>query len=140
MKNSNEPSGIEPANFRFVAQRLNNCATAVPQDYHSTVLLLHLITLNDTRIHTHTHTLTPYDSPGRRICRQQRSLHIQHTTITRVRYVCPGEIRTLNPSKQAAADPRLRRLSNPKAKFLVKPVFSLRQIYIRGAALHKTLF
>jgi len=25
------PSGIEPATFRFVAQRLNHCATAVPQ-------------------------------------------------------------------------------------------------------------
>ena len=24
------PSGIEPATFRFVAQRLNHCATAVP--------------------------------------------------------------------------------------------------------------
>jgi hypothetical protein len=24
------PSGIEPAIFRFVAQNLNNCATAVP--------------------------------------------------------------------------------------------------------------
>jgi len=25
------PAGIEPATFRFVAQHLNNCATAVPQ-------------------------------------------------------------------------------------------------------------
>ena len=25
------PAGIEPATFRFVAQRLNHCATAVPQ-------------------------------------------------------------------------------------------------------------
>ena len=25
------PSGIEPATFRFVAQRLNHCATAVPR-------------------------------------------------------------------------------------------------------------
>jgi len=24
------PAGIEPATFRFVAQRLNHCATAVP--------------------------------------------------------------------------------------------------------------
>ena len=50
-----------------------------------------------------------------------------------------GEIRTLNPSKRAAADLRLKRLCNPKAKFPVKPVFSLRQIYIRGAGLHKTV-
>jgi len=26
------PSGVEPATFRFVAQRLNHCATAVPSD------------------------------------------------------------------------------------------------------------
>ena len=26
-----KPSGIEPATFRFVAQYLNHCATAVPQ-------------------------------------------------------------------------------------------------------------
>ena len=31
------PSGIEPANFRFVAQLLNHCATAVPIEF--TVLL-----------------------------------------------------------------------------------------------------
>jgi len=30
MKNSMTPSGIEPANFQFVAQHLNHCATAVP--------------------------------------------------------------------------------------------------------------
>ena len=29
-KNSNTPSGIEPATFRFVAQRLNHCTTVVP--------------------------------------------------------------------------------------------------------------
>ena len=30
VKNPLTPAGIEPATFRFVAQRLNNCATAVP--------------------------------------------------------------------------------------------------------------
>ena len=30
MKNPLTPSGIEPATFRFVAQHLNHCATAVP--------------------------------------------------------------------------------------------------------------
>ena len=28
------PSGIEPATFRFVAQHLNHCATAVPPTRH----------------------------------------------------------------------------------------------------------
>ena len=27
------PAGIEPATFRFVAQQLNHCATAVPQSW-----------------------------------------------------------------------------------------------------------
>ena len=30
MKNPLTPAGIEPATLRFVAQRLNHCATAVP--------------------------------------------------------------------------------------------------------------
>ena len=30
MKNPLTPGGIEPASFRFVAQHLNHCATAVP--------------------------------------------------------------------------------------------------------------
>jgi len=31
MKNPLIPAGIEPATFRFVAQHLNHCATAVPE-------------------------------------------------------------------------------------------------------------
>ena len=31
MKNPLTPDGIEPATFRFLAQHLNHCATAVPQ-------------------------------------------------------------------------------------------------------------
>jgi len=31
MKNPLTPAEIEPATFRFVAQHLNNCATAVPK-------------------------------------------------------------------------------------------------------------
>ena len=30
MKNPLTPAGIEPATFRFVAQHVNHCATAVP--------------------------------------------------------------------------------------------------------------
>ena len=33
MKNPMTPAGIEPATFRFVAQHLNHCATAVPARY-----------------------------------------------------------------------------------------------------------
>jgi len=33
MKNPLTPAGIEPATFRFVAQRLNHYATAVPRRY-----------------------------------------------------------------------------------------------------------
>jgi len=32
MKNPVTPAGIEPATFRFVAQHLNDCATAVPMN------------------------------------------------------------------------------------------------------------
>jgi len=33
MKNPLTPAGIEPATFRFVAQHLNHCATAVPKGF-----------------------------------------------------------------------------------------------------------
>jgi len=39
MKNPMTPAGIEPATFRFVAQHLNHCATAVPSyDYVVSVI------------------------------------------------------------------------------------------------------
>jgi len=50
MKNPLTPAGIEPATFRFVAQHLNHCATAVPysviytyfnQIFRSLSVLLH---------------------------------------------------------------------------------------------------
>jgi hypothetical protein len=54
------PSGIDPATFRFVAQCLNNCATACPEAYlnktdYDTVQhdswrnfnILHTVTPND---------------------------------------------------------------------------------------------
>ena len=66
-------------------------------------LLSHLITLNDT--HTHTRC----DSSGRVICPSQRpppdkTQHLQEREAS----MPPGGIRTHNPSKRAAADPRLR--------------------------------
>ena len=33
IKNLNAPAGIEPATFRFAAQHLNHCATAIPSIY-----------------------------------------------------------------------------------------------------------
>ena len=35
MKNPLTPAGIEPATFRFVAQHLNHCSTAVPSKLNS---------------------------------------------------------------------------------------------------------
>jgi hypothetical protein len=92
-----------------------------------------------TQWHTHTHTHSvglPWtkDWPIARTSTyttQQSQESNVHTFV---------EIRTLNPSKLAAAGPLLRRLCYPKANFSVKPMLSLRQIYIRGATLHKTLF
>ena len=49
------PSGVEPATFRFVAQHLNHCATAVPppqkkiQIYYNTCYLNYRI-LNTTKL------------------------------------------------------------------------------------------
>jgi len=45
MENSNAPSRIEPATFRFVAQHLKHCATAVPVYIYIYIY-----------IYTHTHT------------------------------------------------------------------------------------
>ena len=36
------PSGIEPATFRFVAQHLNHCATAVPFMYSTSIIFISL--------------------------------------------------------------------------------------------------
>ena len=49
MKNPLTPAGIKPASFRFVAQNLNHCATAVPDVlgiYSNSVIIIiffHLI-------------------------------------------------------------------------------------------------
>jgi len=37
MKIPQTPAGIEPASFRFVAQHLNHCATAVPNSFSTNV-------------------------------------------------------------------------------------------------------
>jgi len=43
------PAGIEPATFRFVAQRLNHFATAVPTAYFVQVINLTVAIFRDTR-------------------------------------------------------------------------------------------
>ena len=48
LKNPLTPAGIEPATFRFVAQHLNHCATAVPYIRHiwiKTVLCSRMVSL-----------------------------------------------------------------------------------------------
>jgi hypothetical protein len=46
MKNPMTPAGIEPAIFRFVAQYLNHCATAMPRiESRLTICAVNLILL-----------------------------------------------------------------------------------------------
>ena len=40
MKNPLTPAGIEPATFRFVAQHLNHCATAIPMSVINLIIFL----------------------------------------------------------------------------------------------------
>jgi len=63
MKNPLIPAGIEPATFRFAAQHLHNCATAVPRPdivRHDKIekkcLLNEIAISNDSKFNTHTHT------------------------------------------------------------------------------------
>ena len=44
MKNPMTPAGIEPATFRFVAQHLHHCATAVPNVWQWFMKLLRILT------------------------------------------------------------------------------------------------
>ena len=48
MKNPVTPAGIESAIFRFVAQHLNHCATAVPLKRSSSYIYLKFSRLNRT--------------------------------------------------------------------------------------------
>jgi len=43
------PAGIEPATFRFVAQHLNHCATAVPTYFMPNIFFLESYGLRDKR-------------------------------------------------------------------------------------------
>ena len=54
MKNPLTSAGIEPATFRFVAQNLNHCATAVPQYIMITIdvktTVRHVVSLYDIAV------------------------------------------------------------------------------------------
>jgi len=58
MKNPLTLAGIEPATFRFVAQHLNHCATAIP----ITVEYLIQISLKLQRYHTDSMSVSAYYS------------------------------------------------------------------------------
>jgi len=51
MKNPLTPAGIEPATFGFVAQRLNHCATAVPDTHNTTLQFLFMFLWDPTTQH-----------------------------------------------------------------------------------------
>jgi len=44
LKNPKIPAGIKPATFRFVAQRLNHSATAVPSHYNLVHIYIYIYT------------------------------------------------------------------------------------------------
>jgi len=48
------PSGIEPATFRFVAQHLNHCATAVPLSILRMFIMHHIYGCEDLRSQSYT--------------------------------------------------------------------------------------
>ena len=50
MKNPLTPAGIELATFRFVAQHLNHCATAVPTDTPDTPVISDTPVILDTPV------------------------------------------------------------------------------------------
>jgi len=63
MKNPMTPAGIEPATFRFPAQHLNHCATAVPgRDMYNLLLFITtvLYVINYTYLYHHTVVLDTY--------------------------------------------------------------------------------
>ena len=65
------------------------------------------------------HSHSRYDSPSRVISPSQTTLPPQHITLTTEKDKCPGGIGTRNPSKRAAAYPRLRRRNHWDRHILV---------------------
>jgi len=81
MKNPVTPAGIEPATFRFVAQHLNHCATAVPPFYNSLLnllLYLHDFHFKVISISSYTQLLTA--QPSQKSCRKIPKSHCNFVT------------------------------------------------------------
>ena len=87
IKNPLTPVGIEPATFRFVAQHLNHCATAVPPIYIHTHTNSHTHHTNThhTDTHTHTHINTHTYAPHKHTHTHHTNTHT-HTRICISRY------------------------------------------------------
>ena len=85
--------------------KFQNFFLSIFLSYSDFYLLILCVEVIVTRDHTHTHTHTHYrwDSTERGIGLSRNRQHSRETNIH-----APGRIRTRNPSKQAAADPRLR--------------------------------
>ena len=60
MKNPVTPVGIEPSTFRFVAQRLNHCATAVPPYHKYRFFFLEVWNGQGVALITHAHLLPTF--------------------------------------------------------------------------------
>jgi len=129
MKNPLTPAGIDPATFRFVAQHLNHCATAVPPENSKSRIILSSITKQWSLVHSGlSMAQQPLVDHGLLIIEASRS-HSDtwhsaglfwksdqpdaETSIWRQKVLMrdfnsPGGIQTRNRSKRAAAEPRFR--------------------------------
>jgi len=84
MKNPLTPAGIEPATYRFVAQLLNHCATAVPtMKMVVPHLSPHLYETSLNLYHSKQHHISQ-GSTHRSHCSKNFKFHIYTTQITQV--------------------------------------------------------
>jgi len=78
--------------------------------------------MTHTHTHTHTHGRPPVDEGSARFCELYlyNTQHAQGTTIHVL-----GETRNRNPSKRAAADPRLKTARLPRSAYIILPTSKL---------------
>jgi hypothetical protein len=121
------PSGIDPATFRVVAQRLNNCATACPHPYRIPLVRgmtrnkqLLIVYITQWIFYVQTTLIWTSDRPVKWTSTWQHTQYAQATDIH-----VPGGIRTGNPSKRGAAEPRLRSLWSAHNGNLTKVLWML---------------